>query len=171
MYTNSSCLTVTGFHFGHPGFISRPWIGCLEWACLGSSLVPASRYFDQTVSPSSDCLDWYYLGAFLVRASRYLHQAVLLYDNVLHFSVSIMNLSWWENQEEWDGRCVWHIWGRGEAHTGFPWGNRGRERHGRQRRREVNRMPYMFRALDAYLVYLRATNCTFVTTKICYTVL
>jgi len=29
----------------------------------------------------------------------------------------------WSNREEWDGRGVCHIWGRGEVCTGFWWGN------------------------------------------------
>jgi len=29
----------------------------------------------------------------------------------------------WSNQEEWDRQGTYNIWGRGEAHTGFWWGN------------------------------------------------
>jgi hypothetical protein len=27
------------------------------------------------------------------------------------------------NREEWDGRGMWHVWGRGEVYTGLWWGN------------------------------------------------
>ena len=27
------------------------------------------------------------------------------------------------NQEEWDGRGMWHVWGIGEMPAGFWWGN------------------------------------------------
>ena len=29
----------------------------------------------------------------------------------------------WLNREEWDGRGMWRVWGRGEVCTGFWWGN------------------------------------------------
>ena len=29
----------------------------------------------------------------------------------------------WSNQEEWDGRVMWHLWGRWEVPTGFWWEN------------------------------------------------
>ena len=25
------------------------------------------------------------------------------------------------NQEKWDGRSMWHVWGTGYVHTGFWW--------------------------------------------------
>jgi len=29
----------------------------------------------------------------------------------------------WSNREEWDRRRMWQVWGKGEVHTGFWWGN------------------------------------------------
>ena len=29
----------------------------------------------------------------------------------------------WSTLEEWDGRGIWHVWGREEVNTGFWWGN------------------------------------------------
>ena len=40
--------------------------------------------------------------------------------NDLYSSPNIFRAS---NQEEWEGRGVLHVWGRGEVHTGFLWGN------------------------------------------------
>jgi len=117
------------------------------------------------------CLDRDYLEVSLVPASKYLLHTELHYDIVLHFSVSIINLSGWANKEEWDGRCVWHVGGRGEAPTRFRWGTWRREPHGRSRRREDNFVVYMMHALDANLLYVRGKNRAFVTTKICCTVL
>ena len=32
-------------------------------------------------------------------------------------------LFWWSNQEEWDGRGLWLLWGRRDVHTGLWWRN------------------------------------------------
>ena len=33
------------------------------------------------------------------------------------------------NREEWDGRGMWHVWGRGGAFTGFRWWSLGESEH------------------------------------------
>jgi len=35
----------------------------------------------------------------------------------------------WSNREEWDGRGMYHVWGRGEAYTGFWWGKPRKRDH------------------------------------------
>jgi hypothetical protein len=39
------------------------------------------------------------------------------------------------NQEELDGRDMWHVWGRRDVHTTIRWGNEGKRISGRPKRR------------------------------------
>ena len=52
-----------------------------------------------------------------------------LYNEELNDLYSLPNIVRVVNREEWDGRGMWCIWGRGEVCTGFWWGNLKEENH------------------------------------------
>ena len=61
----------------------------------------------------------------------------------------------WSIQDDWEGRGMYHVWGRGEVYTGFWWGNLREEFHIRgsvHRNSGLNKSNKMQEYADIYLL-------------------